>query len=85
MSAALFYLSNFYIGLFVWTPCGETLPQGFLHIRTGGLYTRRVRGLSEAAHHCQIAAGIARAEVEPLREVEPEPVVLEPETRIERL
>lgn len=46
MSAALFYLSNFYIGLFVWNPCGETLPQGFLHIRTGGLYTRRVRGYS---------------------------------------
>lgn len=79
MSAALFYLSNFYIGLFVWNPCGETLPQGFLHIRTGGLYTRRVRGLSEAAHHCQIAAGIARAEVEAFGEVEREVAVLEPE------
>ena len=82
MSAALFYLSNFYIGLFVWNPCGEITAAGVsVCLRTEG----PAAGLFEAAHHRQIVAGVARAEVEPLREVERIVALLEAQTLIERL
>lgn len=83
MSAALFLSASvLHWFICVRNPCGEITAAGVsVCLRTEG----PVAGLFEAAHHRQIVAGVARAEVEPLREVEPEPAVLEPETRIERL
>lgn len=82
MSAALFFRLGFTLVYLCEKPLRRDLATGVsVCLRTEG----PAAGLFEAAHHRQIVAGVARAEVEPLREVEPEPAVLEPETRIERL
>lgn len=77
MSAALFLSASvLHWFICVRNPCGEITAAGVsVCLRTEG----PAAGLFEVAHHRQIVAGVARAEVEAFGEVEREVAVLEPE------